>query len=340
MSQTILTLEEIENITLDALLKAGTRNDNAIPLAKAVAASEGDGIPSHGLMYVPNYCLHVRCGKVDGDATPERTQIGASTIRVDAKTGFAHPAINLGFQLLPQLAKENGIAILTIKNSYNCGVLGYHTERLSRNNLLVLGFTNAPASIAPFGGTKPFIGTNPFSIAVPSAEQTSMDTQSDCALLIDQSASVVAKSEVIKLNNAGKEIPEGWVLDQNGKPTTSGEAGLKGSMVPSGGYKGVGMGILVEVFAAAITGAHLGIHAAPFGGDQGGPPKTGQCFIAINHEMTSGGTFHQQIAALIHAITAQEGTHLAGTERFDARKKARNEGVFVDSNLLEKIKAL
>ena len=287
MSQTILTIKDIEQLALDTLLRVGTREDNAKPLAKAIAASEADGIPSHGLMYLPIYCLHVKCGKVDGNASPALQQIATSAILVDAKTGFAHPAIDLGFETLPKLAFEHGIAIMNVKNSYNCGVLGYHAERLSKHNLLALGFTNAPASIAPFGGKKPFIGTNPFALAVPGKHAATDDFQ----LLVDQSASVVAKSEVIKLNNAGKDVPSGWVLDEHGKPTTNATDGLKGSMVPSGEYKGVGMGMLVEVFAAALSGAHLGIHASPFGGDQGGPPKTGQCFIAIDCDKISGGVF-------------------------------------------------
>ena len=86
---------------------------------------------------------------------------------MDAATGFAHSAIDMGFEVLIPLARSQGLALMSVRNSYNCGVLGYHTDRLARAGLLGLGFTNAPASIAPSGGSIPIVGTNPFSMAVP-----------------------------------------------------------------------------------------------------------------------------------------------------------------------------
>src|SRR5260221_301237 len=103
---------------------------------------------------------------VDGRATPVLQRVKPGLLTVDAKTGFAHPAIDLGFAALIPLAREQGIAALAIHNSYNCGVLGYHTERLARARLLALGFTHAPPSIPPIGGFRPIVGTNPFAIPV------------------------------------------------------------------------------------------------------------------------------------------------------------------------------
>jgi (2R)-3-sulfolactate dehydrogenase (NADP+) len=123
-------------------------------------------------------------------------------VRVDAGAGFAHPAIDAGFAALIPLAREQGLAMLAIYNSYNCGVLGYHTERLACEGLLAMGFTNAPASIAASGGRKPALGTNPWSIAAPNGA-------GGAAIVIDQSASIVAKSEVMKKARLGEPIP--WV---------------------------------------------------------------------------------------------------------------------------------
>jgi (2R)-3-sulfolactate dehydrogenase (NADP+) len=198
---------------------------------------------------------------------------------------------------------------------------------------VVLGFTNAPASIAPIGGRRPVVGTNPFSLAAPSGS-------GEAVVVIDQSASVVAKSEVMKRAQAGQPIPEGWVLDAQGNPTVDAEAGLKGSMAPSGGYKGVGVGLMVELFAAALAGATLGIDAAPFSGTAGGPPRTGQFFIAIDPESTSGGLFDERLLRLVDAIRAQEGSRVPGTRRRTARELATAEGIAVDAALLARIEGL
>ena len=327
-----LSLSEIEDISFRALTAVGTSDSNARPLAVATAATEADGVASHGLAYIPIYCEHVTCGKVDGQATPIVSTPRPGVVTVDAATGFAHAAIDAGFDALIPMAKSQGIAALAIHNSYNCGVLGYHTHRLAKAGLLGLGFTNAPASIAPSGGATPVVGTNPFSIAAPGADGP--------AVLIDQSASTIAKSEVMKHAREGKPIPVGWALDADGNPTTDPNVGLKGSMAPSGGYKGVGVALLTEIMAAAMTGATLGIDASPFSGTAGGPPKTGQFFMAIDPGATSAGAFAQRMEALVGAVKAQDGAHLPGDGRGAARKRAATEGVAVNVATLEKIEAI
>lgn len=328
-----LTPAEIEDLSMQALLSAGTSENNARPLAKATAVTEAYGVASHGLAYIPIYCEHVRCGKVDGQATPILDHARPGLLKVDAATGFAHPAIELGFKHLVPTARKQGIAGLAIHNSYNCGVLGCHTEQLARMGLLGIGFTNAPASIAPSGGSKPVIGTNPFSIAAPGDGGAPV-------ILIDQSASAIAKSEVMKHAREGRPIPQGWALDCDGNPTTDPEIGLKGSMAPSGGYKGVGVGLMVEIMAAAMTGATLGIEAAPFSGDKGGPPKTGQFFLAIDPEASSGGHFARRINALAKAIHDQEGAHLPGDGRSSKQALAQTNGVAVSVATLAQIQTI
>lgn len=328
-----LTLTQIEDLSLRALMAAGTSHANARPLAVATAATEADGVASHGLAYIPIYAEHVQCGKVDGMALPVLDQPRPGVVTVDAASGFAHPAIDAGFERLIPMARQQGIAALAIRNSYNCGVLGYHTYRLAQAGLLGLGFTNAPASIAPSGGAKPVVGTNPFSIAAPGVD-------GQPAVLIDQSASTIAKSEVMKHAREGKPIPVGWALDSDGNPTTDPNVGLKGSMAPSGGYKGVGISLLAEILAAAMTGATLGIHASPFSGTAGGPPKTGQFFIAIDPGVTSDGSFAARIADLVDAIRQQDGAHLPGDGRRAKRLIAQENGVAVNVATLARIEAI
>ena len=328
----VMSLADVEVLAVRALSKAGASATAARSLAKGVAAAERDGIASHGLAYLPTYCEHLVCGKVVAGAVPTLEAAAAAMLRVDAASGFAHPAIDIGFAALVPLAKTQGIAALAIRNSYNCGVLGYHTERLADAGLVGLGFTNAPASIAPSHGTRPALGTNPWSIAVPGRHGVE--------IVIDQSASVVAKSEVMKKARLGQAIPEGWALGPDGKPTSDPAVGLKGTMVPAGGYKGVGSALLVEIMAAALTGAMLGAEASPFSGTAGGPPKTGQFFIAIAPDASAGGVFASQIERLVAVLTREEGAHVPGARRRAARAKTSVGGIVIDAVLHDKISAL
>ena len=327
-----LTLAEIERLSQAALVAAGTLPENAAPVARATAETEADGVSSHGMAYIPIYCEHVRCGKLDGAAVPITERPAPAVVRVDAATGFAHPAIGSGLAPLVGAAKAHGIAALSVFNSYNCGVLGVHTRRIAEEGLLGLGFTNAPASIAASGGRRPVVGTNPVSLAAP-------DGAGGLALLIDQSASVIAKSEIMKHSREGRPLPEGWALDSEGAPTTDPDAALRGSMAPAGDYKGVGLALIVEILSAALSGATLGKDASPFSGTAGGPPRTGQFFIAVDPATSSGGAYAQRIGALAGAIRDEHGARLPGDARAAARARAIRDGVPVATATLDRIRS-
>lgn len=324
-----LSLADVEDLSCSRLIAAAASPLAAQSVARSIRAAERDGIRSHGLMYLPVYMEHLRCGKVLGAVVPQVTMPRPAAVVVDAANGFAHPAIDLGWPALTQAAQSAGVATMTVSRSYNCGVLGHHAERLAEAGLIGLCMTHAPASIAPIGGSVPVIGTNPFALAVP-------DGRGGVALSIDQSASVVAKSEVMMRARRGEALPEGWALDAQGQPTTSADDALKGSMMPSGGYKGFGIGLMVEVLASAMAGANSSRTASPFSGPLGGPPGTGQCFIAFDPGAYSAG-FSGRIADLIAAVLAQDGTRLPGSRRRAARARTAVEGVSVDDALMARI---
>ncbi len=330
MADEKLTLAQIHALTCAALEGAGASTKNASAVANSTLRAERDGIRSHGLMYVPIYAEHVVCGKVDGMATPIVEHPRPGAITVDAGSGFAHPAIDAGWEKLTMAARENGVAAMTIYNSYNCGVLGHHAERLAEEGFVGLCFTHAPASISPIGGNKPVIGTNPFAIAVG-------DGKGGATLVIDQSASAIAKSEIMLRAREGNPLEEGWAVDQNGQPTIDANEALKGSMMPSGGYKGFGVGLMVEILASCLSGALLSKDASPFSGTAGGPPRTGQCFVAFDPGGFSNG-FDERIAELAAAISDQEGARLPGSNRLENRSAIEQNGVVVNKDLLSRIR--
>ena len=193
-------LDDVEALASVRLMEAGATRLQAKPVARSIRLAERDGVRSHGFMYLPIYAEHLACGKVDGKAEPEMSRPRAAAVVVDAAHGFAHPAIDLGFPTLVEAARSSGIAAMTLRRSYNCGILGHHAERLAEAGLIGLCFTHAPASIAPAGAKLPVIGTNPFALAVP-------DEHGGARFVLDQSASEVAKSEVILGTRRGESIP-------------------------------------------------------------------------------------------------------------------------------------
>jgi (2R)-3-sulfolactate dehydrogenase (NADP+) len=220
---------------------------------------------------------------------------------------------------------------MAVHNSYNAATLGYHTGYLARHGLLAFGFTNASANIAPVGGKTKVLGTNPMSFAVPGKP-------GKIAFLIDQSSSAVSWTAVKRAAEEGREIPIGWAIDKNGKPTTDPAKGLEGSMAPFGGYKGFGQGLIVEVMCAALAGANRGPQMGSFTLDDGRPIGCGQFFIAMAPEPFSGGRFAKQVTALVKSITAQEGARLPNSRREANRKRLAKEGIPIDRDLYETLK--
>jgi (2R)-3-sulfolactate dehydrogenase (NADP+) len=323
----IMSLDEVEAMSFERLLAVDVATNVAKIVARSIRRAEADGIRSHGLARLATYSRHARIGKVDGWAVPELSKTGPASICVNARYGFAHPAIELGIAELKNLAREMGIAVLAVTKSYNCGVLGHHVEEIAEAGFVGLGFVNAPPSIAPWGGRKPIFGTNPIALAAPLANRPPM--------VIDQSSSVIARGEIMLHAQQEKPIPPEWAITADGKPTTDPKEALKGSLLPSGGYKGAGLALMVEVMAAVLTGANLSIDASSFADDSGGPPATGQLFIAVDIGRLAGKEkFNNHLERVISAMISQAGVRLPGDKRLKARALTAREGVRVPEKLL------
>ena len=324
----IFQKDEAISLAKEKLVKSGCSDENTTGIIEGILDAELSGIKSHGFHYLPIYCNHLKIGKINGNSHPSTEKISNSALKVNADNGFAHSGINKGLPILLEMCGKEGISSMSIYNSYNCGVLGFHTKIIAEKGFVGLGFTNAPASIAPLGGVKPVVGTNPFSLAVP------FDGRAE--IIIDQSASVVAKSEISVRAKTGEPIPEGWAFDSEGRTTTDAQAALKGTMAPSGGYKGFGTGLLVEIFTACIAGGNLGTQASSFAGEDGGPPSTGQFFIAIDPEKFNSA-YKDSLKSLISSITEQEGARLPGSKRQLAFQQNQNQDIEITDQLLERI---
>ena len=254
----------------------------------------------------------------------------AGTVLVDAAHGFVHPAFEAGRTMLGEAARENGIAAMAIGRSYAAGVIGWYVDRLARDGLVAFAFANAPKSMAPWGGKRAFFGTNPFAFAVPRAGAPPM--------VIDQSSSATAKVNVVNAAQRGEAIPLGWAMDPDGNPTTDPKAGLAGSMAPAGGVKGASLALLVDLMAAAMTGSSFSFEAPPVANNEGGPPNTGQFFIALDPERFVGiGAFADRIEVEFAAMCGQDGVRLPGDRRHAHRAQAEVEGVELPDALHTKL---
>ena len=298
-----INVKEILNVSKSALVQHGSDDWVATHVAEAIAASESVGNRICGLYYLESYCEQLISGRVCGRAYPEAHLVRPSSVYVDAKDGFAQPAFSKGLPEVLKVAQENGIASLSIGRTHTCTSLGFFTKKIAQAGFLGLGFTNASPIVAPPGGKSRIIGTNPIAFSVP-------DGNGGIAMQFDQSTTTVALGKITMAKAAGKSIPEGWALDKDGKPTTSPEEAIQGTLVSAGGYKGWGFGLMAEILVAGMTGGRISKNVAPLKAKEGEPHNLGQFYIVI--DPNSGASFYNRLEELTAIISAEEGTRMPG----------------------------
>jgi (2R)-3-sulfolactate dehydrogenase (NADP+) len=326
-----LRIDEARSLVARAFVNNGVSDDNADTVARALVAAEIDGQGGHGLSRVSSYAAQSASGKVDGFAVPNITQPASALLHVDARHGFAYPALDLAIECLVPLVKKTGIAAAYVYNSHHCGQLGAHVEKLAVRGLLGLMVANSPPAMAPWGGATPIFGTNPIAFAAPRKDGP--------PLVIDLSLSKVARGKVMAAAKAGNEIPEGWALDNSGAPTTDPQSALKGTMLPMGDAKGAALALIVEILCATLTGANQSYDATSFFEGEGAPPSVGQTLIAFSPDAAAPG-FLDRMASLLEMITSQDGTRLPGAGRKAKRDAAAVNGLTVPAHILNEIEAL
>ncbi|MDA7423887.1 Ldh family oxidoreductase [Thalassococcus lentus] len=302
----ILSVSEIERLSVAALERHGAEPAIAAEMARAVAWAEARGNRICGLYYLESYCLQLESGRVNGTARPVVNRARASEIRVDADAGFAQTAFAQALPAGLEAARETGMASVALYNAHTCTALGYFTEAAAKAGMLAFGLTNASPIVAPPGGKTRVIGTNPISFAVP-------DGQGGVAMLFDQSTTTVALGKITMAKAAGETIPEGWAIDADGNATTDPEAALGGSLTSSGGYKGWGLGLMAEILASCLGGGRLSRDIKPLKAPEGEPHQIGQYFILIDPSESSG--FHERLSQLAAFVGEDEGCRMPGRGR-------------------------
>ena len=313
MTKITVELDTVFERSKAALIRHGATAHVASEVAKAVRKAESVGNLICGLYYLESYCTQLGSGRVNGTVEPVVTKPKIASVQVDAGLGFAQPAFAAGLPVAIQTARETGTCSMAICHSHTCTSLGYFTEQIANAGLIGIGFTNASPVVSPPGGKKAVIGTNPMAMSVPAKD-------GGVAFQFDQSTSAVALGKITMAASAGQDIPLGWAVDVDGKPTTDPNAALKGSLVSTGGYKGWGFGLMGEILAAAVTGSVNSLDVSGLKLADGKPHDLGQFYLLIDPTTYSGDAFWDRLARVSDAVAEQEGARLPGSGKSEADK--------------------
>jgi len=259
---------------------AGASKANAERVTEAIVDSSLVGHDSHGVIRIVQYIQAIEQGHLDPAAKPEIVKETESTSFVDGKWTFGQVSAEIAMRKAMAQAREHGIAISGLTRAYHIGRLGEYSEMAYSEGMIGMvlagGFGGVGGSsttgVAPFGGARAAFGTNPISFGIPAGDKP--------GVLIDFATSTVAGGKISLARAKGVPLPEGCILDKEGKPTTNAEDFYDGGMLLTfGAHKGYGLAVVSELLGQMLTGSEQ-CREEPLGG--GVYTKSGSIFVAID----------------------------------------------------------
>jgi len=261
---------DLEVLCRDVVRRAGASEATAQALAVATVEAEQRKRPAVGVRHLLDYVTALRDGRLNGHPSPTLTGSRPSALVADADGGPAQLAFDLFLPRLIDAAQSSGVAVLSLRNAFTTGELGFYVRRLTTAGLIGLVCGNSPALVSVYGSPGPVTGTNPLAFGVP---------QRSGSRAFDQASSATAWVNVRDAAERGEPIPEGWANDGDGEATTDATAALDGSLLPFGGVKGANIAIMVELLAT-LAGGSFSLDATGSSGSE--PPRLGLFALAID----------------------------------------------------------
>ena len=322
-SESSAAVADLLDFATDALRSCGLSTDTARLVADTLVDADSRGTGSHGVVRLPIYVKRLRSGMVDAAAIPTVDKSGA-VASVDAHNCVGALAAQAGMDAAVELAADLGIGLARVRHSNHAGALGYYVRNATRRGFVAMAASNAPVTMAYFGGRSRAVGTNPFAIAVPRRAAP--------PIVLDAATSATARGKIIVAAAEGRPIPSGWAIDTDGVPTTDAEKALAGSVLPFGGPKGSGLAMMIDIFCGILAGADFGQHIGYMYEDWSRPQNVGHVFLAIRPGDLEGAflprveEFVADVAALPPAA-GSERILLPGDIEELALAKATKEGI-------------
>ena len=240
--------EALRCVAQTILQALGTPSDSAQVVGESLVQSNIVGHDSHGIMRLKEYTQFVRQGHVRPAARPEVRVRRQAHAQVDAAHGWGQPAARLAAQTAIELAKDNGVGAVTIVHCGHVGRLGEYVEMIAHAGLIGMALCNAGPSVAPYGGYKPLMGTNPIAWGVPRGA-------GQPPLVVDFATAGVAEGKLRVSRAKGERVAPGLIVDSAGRPSQDPAAFYAGgALLPFGGHKGYGISMMIELLGGALSG--------------------------------------------------------------------------------------
>jgi L-2-hydroxycarboxylate dehydrogenase (NAD+) len=266
-----------------AFRQLGLTDADALTVASLMAQADLQGSDGHGVIRLPHYARRIRAGGIKLSPDIRVLQERAGTALIDGDNGMGHLVMTRAAELAIDKARAAGVAWVGTRMSNHAGPASLYARKVMAQDMIGMVFAVGNANhLPPWGGLDMLLSTNPIAVAVPAGSQT--------PIVLDMATTVAAYGKVKAKAQRGESMPEGWMIDREGRPLTDPRRAQEGFLLPIGGYKGYGLALVVGLLAGTLNGAAMGKQVIDFNHDDVGATNTGQAIVAI--DISAFGDLH------------------------------------------------
>jgi L-2-hydroxycarboxylate dehydrogenase (NAD+) len=331
-----LRAEALQAWTATVLEHFETPADIAADVADVLVAADRRAIASHGTARLPQYLALIEAGAMDPGARPGRVRSRAAIGLFDAHNGWGHHASRVAMDAAIAGAAELGSYTAVVRRSNHFGIAGWYALRAADAGLIGICLTNASPLVAATRGMDPVLGTNPLAVAAPAGKRGHF--------CLDMATSTITRGKVEVAARRHERLQAGWAIDAEGRPTTDPAAAFEGALLPlggveeTGGHKGYGLTLLVDILTGVLSGSTAAPLIAPLFSTEGGEADLGQLFMAIDPEaIDEPGAFERRLETELDLLTESRPAPdapgpilFAGEPEREAERRSAERGVVMD----------
>jgi len=311
-------------ITVDNLIEANLR-----------------GVDTHGVtrVLVP-YLRRIQKGMMLPTTEISVVRERPSTALLDGHNGIGQVIATHAMQLAIRKAAVTGSAWVSVNHSNHFGAAAYYAQMAVQHDMVAMVATNGPAAVAPWGGRQPILSTNPLAFAVPAGNEP--------PVILDMATTVVSRGRINLFAKQNLEIPWGWALDEEGRPTTNPHAALRGTLLPMAGYKGYGLSLIVDLLSGVLSGANYGMHFPGHLAEYDRPPhNVGSLFAVVSVDsFMDVDQFKERVDIALREIKDSpcapeiDRIYAPGEIEYETRQRRLQEGIPLPAEVISDFRSL
>jgi LDH2 family malate/lactate/ureidoglycolate dehydrogenase len=302
-----VAVPQLETFIARALQAAGIGAEDARSISELMVRADVQGSDGHGVFRLPQYVRRIKGGAVNVKPDIRVLREAAGMALVDGDNGMGHLVMRFATETAIAKAKDAGVAWVGVRSSNHAGPASLYAVMPLEHDMIGLYLAVGNANhLPPWGGIDMLLSTNPIAVAVPAGEELNV--------VLDMATTVAAYGKVKTRAQRGEAMPEGWMMDREGRPLTDPRRSNEGFLLPIGGYKGYGLALIFGLLAGTLNGAAMGKDVVDFNADDTTPTNTGHVIVAINiASFQPVDRFKASVDALVKDI--RNSRMLPGVER-------------------------